>query len=106
MKRGEIYWAELGPPSGRRPVLIVTRESAISFLSSVVVVPISRTVREIRSEVAVGSEEGLSEESAANCDNLLTVPKQRLDAGPVGALGPVKIPELDAALRFALGIFY
>lgn len=104
MKRGEIYWADLGPPAGRRPVLVLARAAAISVLSAVVIAPISRTIRDIASEVSLGAEEGLPEECAASCDNLLTLPKDRFERSPAGALGPQKIIELDRALRFALEI--
>lgn len=106
MIRGEIYWADLGPPTGRRPVLVLSRTAAIPVLSAVVIAPTSRTIREIASEVRLGTEQGLPEECAASCDNVLTVPKDRFDGSPVGVLGPDKIVELDVALRFALEIVY
>lgn len=104
MRRGEIFWADLGPPAGRRPVMILTRNAAIPVLSAVVVAPISRTIREIASEVSLGQEEGLPEECVANCDNVLTVPKDVLDEHPVGEIASDKIPRVDQALRFALDI--
>lgn len=106
MKRGEIYWADLGPPAGRRPVLVLSRSVAIPVFSGVVIAPISRTIREIASEVQLGTEQGLPEDCAASCDNLLTVPKDRFENSAVGALGSHKIIELDRALRFALEINY
>lgn len=106
MRRGEIYWANLGPPAGRRPVLIVSRNAAVPVLAAVVVAPITRTVREIASEVSLGPDHGLPEECATNCDNLLTVPKDRFDHEPVGELGIQKVMELDRALRFALEISF
>ena len=106
MRRGEIYWTDLGPPAGRRPVLVLSRSAAIPVLSAVVIAPISRTIREIASEVRLGTEQGLPEDCAASCDNLLTVPKDRFESSAVGALGPHKIIELDRALRFALEINY
>lgn len=106
MRRGEIYWAELGPPAGRRPVLIVSRNAAIPVLSGVVVAPITRTIRDIASEVHLGKEDGLPEACVASCDNVLTVPKYVLDPNPIGEIGVVKIPELDQALRFALEISF
>ncbi len=106
MKRGEIYWADLGPPAGRRPVLLLSRNAAIPVLSAVVIAPISRTIRDIASEVRLGPEHGLPEECGASCDNLLTVPKDRFEPSLVGVLGPDKIVELDRALRFALEISY
>ncbi len=106
MKRGEIYWADLGPPVGRRPVLVLSRNAVIPVLSAVVIAPISRTIREIASEVRLGPEQGLPEECTALCDNLLTVPKDAFERSPVGALGPERLIELDEALRFALEINY
>lgn len=106
VKRGEIYWADLGPPAGRRPVVVLSRDAAIPVLSGVVVAPISRTIRDIASEIRLGAEQGLPDECAASCDSLLTVPNDRFEYSPVGALGPDKVVELDRALRFALEISY
>ena len=106
MKRGEIYWADLGPPAGRRPVVVLSRTAAVSVLSAVVVAPASRTIRGIASEVPLGPEESLPETCAASCDNLLTVPKGRLESSPTGELGLQKTIVLDRALRFALEINY
>ena len=104
MRRGDIFWADLGPPAGRRPVLVVTRSAAIPVLAAVIVAPITRTVRDIASEVRLGPDHGLPEEGVASCDNLLTVPTQLLDSQPVGELEPWKVMELDQALCFALEI--
>jgi mRNA interferase MazF len=104
--RSEIYWADLGPPAGRRPVCILTRDAAIGVLVSVTCAPITRTVRGIRSEVEVGPEQGLPEVSAISCDNLLTLPQAVLDPVPVGRLETRKRVELDRALRYALDIQY
>jgi len=106
VRRGDIYWADLGPPAGRRPVLIVSRTAAIPVLSGVVVAPITRTIRSIASEVRLGTEEGLPQECVASCDNLITVPKARLDDEPAGELGLETIIELDRALSFALEISF
>lgn len=104
--RGDIYWADLGPPAGRRPVCILTRDAAIAVLHSVTCGPITRTIRGIRSEVEVGREEGLPATSVINCDNLITIHQTALDPAPVGALAEVKRAALDRALRYALNIRY
>jgi mRNA interferase MazF len=104
VRRGELRWADLGPRAGRRPVVIVTRNEALPVLTSVVVVPVTRTIRGIDSEVPVGPEEGLPRDSVANCDSVLTVRRGRIDRDPIGALGDGKIRALDRALRFALEI--
>lgn len=106
MRRGEAYWADLGPPAGRRPVLILSRDAAIPVLSAIVVAPITRTIRTIASEVPLGKEEGLPEDCVASCDNVLTIPKQVLEAEALGEIGIDKIPLLDRALRFALEISF
>ena len=104
--RGDVIWADLGPPAGRRPVCVLTRSAAIEVLAAVTCAPITRTIRQIRSEVPVGSDEGLPEASVISCDNLVTVPKAYLDAQPVGHLDLDKHVELDRALRYALDIQY
>lgn len=85
---------------------MLSRNAAVPVLSAVVIAPISRTIRDIASEVRLGLEQGLPKECAASCDNLLTVPKDRFEPSAVGMLGPDKIVELDRALRFALEISY
>jgi mRNA interferase MazF len=104
--RSEIYWADLGPPAGKRPVCVLTRDAAIGVLTSVTCAPITRTIRGIRSEVEVGPEQGLPAVSAISCDNLLTLLQAALDSVPVGRLDEVKRAELDRALRYALDIRY
>ena len=64
-----------------------------------------RTVRDIDSEVDIGSDQGLSERCVINCDNIVTIPKRSLDRSPAGQLDELK-RELDRALRYALDIRY
>jgi mRNA interferase MazF len=104
--RGDIIWADLGEPAGRRPVCILTRDAAIPVLNTVTCAPITRTIRGIASEVEVGPEHGLPQTSAIVCDNILTVPQAQFDAVPVGNLDEVHIAALDRALRYALDIRY
>ena len=74
------------------------------MLSRVTVVLVTRTIRDIASEVRVGRREGLPAESVVSCDNLATIRKAVLDEMPIGRLSLGKLVELDRALRFALGI--
>jgi mRNA interferase MazF len=104
--RNDIYWADLGPPAGRRPVCVLTRDAAINVLTSVTCAPIIRTTRGIRSEVAVGPEQGLPEPCVISCDNVITLPTDALDARPVGQLDEIARAALDRALRYALDIIY
>ena len=104
--RNEIYWADLGPPAGRRPVCVVTRDAAASVLTAITCAPITRITRGIRSEVSIGPDEGLPETCVISCDNIITVPVEALDREPVGHLDEIKRSELDRALRYALDILY
>jgi mRNA-degrading endonuclease toxin of MazEF toxin-antitoxin module len=104
VRRGEVYWAALPPPSGRRPVLVVTRTSVLGVRASVTVAPVTRTIRAIKSELSLGRGHGLRATSVANCDTLQTIPKALLEQRPIGRLTPFELAELDGALRYALGI--
>ena len=98
-RQGEIWWAEA--EDKRRPVLVVTRSDAIGVLARVVVAPITRTVRGIPTEVALGPDEGLRAPCVAAFDNLLPLNRSLLTAR-VGRLAPVRRAELCRALD-ALG---
>lgn len=104
--RNDILWADLGPPAGRRPVCVLTRDAAITVLTAVTCAPITRTIRGIRTEVEVGVNEGLPEAWAINCDNVLTVALEDFDDHPVGHLDEITRAQLDRALRYALDIIY
>ncbi len=103
MKRGEIWWARMPPPADRRPVVLVSRDSSYAVRASITVVEVSRTVRAIPTEVALGRREGLPQKCAANADNLVTIPKVWLEAR-IGPLPADKLEALDASLRFALAL--
>jgi len=103
MKRGEIYWYTFKPPDKRRPVLILTRNSAIPFLNSLTVAPITNTVRDIPSEVLLTEEDGLESICAVNMDNIQTVQKQKID-GFISLLSLDRMEEVNQAIAFALGL--
>lgn len=92
-RQGEVWWAELPEPAGRRPVLILTRSDAIEGLTNVTVAPLTRTIRGIRSEVELGPREGMPTRCAVSLDNLLTIPQTDLMS---------KITSLDADLMNAV----
>ena len=104
--RGDIVWADLGPPAGRRPVCVLTRDAALAVLTAITCAPITRTVRGIRSEVDVGTTEGLPTSSVITCDNVITIPVDSLDDRAVGHLDLRARADLDRALRYALDIQY
>jgi mRNA interferase MazF len=102
MNQGDVYWYLFQPPDKRRPVVILTRDSAISYLTALTIVPITTTIRCIPSEVVLTEDDGLVTECAANCDNLQTIPKAKL-GGFITHLSPFKLQELRDAVLFALG---
>ncbi|MGH9226096.1 MAG: type II toxin-antitoxin system PemK/MazF family toxin [Acidimicrobiales bacterium] len=104
--RADIIWADLGPPAGRRPVCLLTRDAGIDVLSALTCAPITRTIRGIQSEVEVGPGEGLPEMSVISCDNVITIPVDAFDSEPVGHLELEARIHLDRALRYSLDIQY
>jgi mRNA interferase MazF len=102
ISRGEVWDADI-PGVGRHPVVIATRDSAIPLLSSVVCVLVTSSFHGHVAEVEVATDEGLERASAANCDNLFTLPKRALMRRR-GILGPTKLADLDRALMVALGL--
>ncbi len=94
-RQGEIWWAET--EETRRPVLVVTRSEAVEVLTGIVVAPITRTVRRIATEIALGSDEGLAVECVASFDNLQRIRRSTLTER-AGELG-IRAPELCGALR-------
>ena len=102
IQRGDIWDADI-PGVGVHPVVVVTRDTAIPVLSSLVCVLVTSTYHHHVAEVSLGREQGLAHDCAANCDNLFTLPVNVLSRLR-GRLAPIKLAELDAALTIALGL--
>ncbi|MFW6337228.1 MAG: type II toxin-antitoxin system PemK/MazF family toxin [Phycisphaeraceae bacterium] len=77
--QGEIWWAQLPHPVGHRPVIVLTRNTAIARLANVTVAPLTRSILDIESQAIISPEDGVPELSAASLDNILTIPKHRLE---------------------------
>jgi len=102
IERGEVRLVRFPAPDKERPVLVLTRASAIPYLSRVTVAPITSTIRQVPSEVALGPEDGMRQPCAANLHNLVTVDQQRLGRR-LAQLSSRRMREVCAALNFALG---
>jgi len=102
IQRGDVWDADI-PGVGRHPVVVITRDTALPLVTSVVCVLVTSSVHEHVAEVEVGPEEGLERASSANCDNIFTLPKA-VFTRQRGRLGPSKSVELDRALMIALGL--
>jgi mRNA interferase MazF len=103
VKRGEVWWAELPPPVGSRPVVILTRNAVLESIGGIVVALVTRTVRQLPTEVVLGRRQGLPAPCVVNLDNILTVPRQRLTR-LMGACDVGKIEELNQAIKAALDL--
>ena len=99
-RRGEIWWGEI-EGVGRRPFLVMTRSAAIPVLNSVLAAPLTRTVRNIPSELPLGPDDGMAEDCAASFDNLRVVSKAHLVSRQC-ELGPNRLAEACEALRAAV----
>jgi mRNA interferase MazF len=102
ISRGDVRLYEFAAPDRRRPVVVLTRDSAIAYLSTVTVAPITSTIRGVPSEVLLGEADGMKTPCAVNLHNAVTVSQHRLGRR-VGHLGVLRMIDICLALRFSLG---
>ena len=100
--RGDIRLYQFAPPDKKRPAVVLTRNSAIAYLSTVTVAPITSTIRDVPSEVVLSEEDGMKTPCAVNLHNAVTVSQDRLGKR-VAQLNSLRMNEICAALRFSLG---
>lgn len=100
--RGDVRLYRFHPPDKLRPVVVLTRDSAISYLSTVTVAPITSTIRGVPSEVLLDENDGMKAPCAINVHNAVTVSQNRLGKR-VAQLSPVRLNQLCVAIRFSLG---
>ncbi|HVI07558.1 MAG TPA: type II toxin-antitoxin system PemK/MazF family toxin [Candidatus Binatia bacterium] len=100
--RGDVRLYQFAPPDKRRPVVVLTRSSALSYLSTVTVAPVTSTIRGVPSEVALNQDDGMKAPCAVNLHNAVTVSQQRLGRR-IAHLSSLRMDEICAALRFSLG---
>jgi len=103
VQRGDVWWAELPSPIGRRPVLLLSRNAAYDVRNSVTVALITRTIRNIPVEVPLGKEDGMPDKCVVNLDEILTIPKSRITER-ITHLSSDKLAEVDKAIVFALDL--
>lgn len=84
--------------------VVVSRQVLIeSKFSTVICAPIYSNFNAISTQVSVGVNEGLKQNSCIYCDELISIPKSGL-TNYIGSLSDEKLEELDKALRIALSI--
>ncbi len=101
MKQYEIWWAVLPGTAGERPVLLLSRNEAYTYLNKFIVAEITTTIRNIPVEIPLGKSSGLQKKCVANCDNIRTVPRSALTS-QAGMLAKARHPEVKRAIGYAL----
>jgi mRNA interferase MazF len=100
--RGDVRLYHFAPPDKERPVVVLTRDSAIPYLAAVTIAPVTSTIRGVPSEVILNAEDGMKAPCAVNLHNAVTVAKERLGRR-VAQLHSLRMKEICTALRFSLG---
>jgi mRNA interferase MazF len=103
MKRGEVWWADLPAPAGRRPVLLLSRNKAYEIRSAVTVAEITSIIRQIPVEVQLSKEDGMPKKCVVNLDTMMTIPKNLLTEY-LTTLSSEKMITVEEAIRFALNL--
>ena len=102
MIQGDIYWIKFKEPDKLRPALIITRNSAIQYLNSVTVIPITTVLRDNPSTVWLNEDDGMPQACLINVDNIQTVAKAKV-VTYISHLSENKMDEVFEAIRFAFG---
>jgi len=100
--RGEVRLYQFAPPDKTRPVVVLTPDSDIPYLSTVTVAPITSTIRGVPSEVRLNEEDGMKAACAVNLHNTLAVSQKRLGKR-LAQLSSARMREVCTALRFSMG---
>ncbi|CAK0781894.1 mRNA interferase MazF [Gammaproteobacteria bacterium] len=102
MRRGEIRWYLFSAPDKRRPVLILTRDEVIDTLNEIIVVPVTRTIRGLATEILLSNDDGMPTVCALNFDHISLAQRSRL--GSLLAMLPTnRWPDVEHALLVACG---
>ena len=101
MRRGEIWFA--ATPSGDRPVLVLTRDPVADRIGHVVVALLTRTKRDLVSELDLTRQaDGVPADCVVNFDNLVTLPRTVFRRRVV-TLGRARMREACRVLDAATG---
>src|SRR5271165_7355560 len=101
MKQYEIWWADLPKPAGRRPVLLLSRDTAYPVLSKFIAAEITATIRHIPIEVPLGPAERMPKPCVVNCDNMRTISKVHL-VRKISQISQRRVREVKRAIGYAL----
>ena len=102
INRGDVRLVHFAAPDKHRPAVVLTRDSAIGYLATVTVAPVTSTIRGVPSEVLLDTEDGMKGPCAVNLHNAITISRDRLGRR-VARLDGARMAEICAALAFSLG---
>jgi mRNA interferase MazF len=102
LTRGEIRWYTIRLPDRRRPVLVLTRDEVIDRLNEIIVAPVTRTIRGLRTEVLLTEEDGMPAACAVNFDHISLGQRDRFGS-LLCSLSEGRWPEVRRALLIACG---
>ncbi|HBO84167.1 MAG: hypothetical protein A2073_04225 [Deltaproteobacteria bacterium GWC2_42_11] len=103
MRKGEVWWAEMPVPIGKRPVVLLSRDEAYAVRNAVTIAEVTTTIRGIPVEVSLSQEDGLPKKCVVNLDTIATIRKELLK-DRICLLSSEKIEEINSAVKFALDI--
>ena len=103
MKRGEVWWADLPNPIGRKPVVLLSRDEAYNVRNAVTVAEVTTNIRRISVEVLLSKGDGLPKPCAVNLDTIITIRKALLKER-ICLLRQEKINAINYAIKFALAL--
>lgn len=86
----------------RRPVVVLTRDPLARMLSSVIVGPVTSTIRGLTTEVELSEADSVRRRSVVNLDNLQLLARDRL-VRKVGKVEPATLDRICAAAAEAIG---
>lgn len=101
VRRGDVRLYRFPLPDKERPVVVLTRSSALRYLTYVTIAPITSTIRDIPTEVVLDEADGMKRRCAINLDHVITVPRARLGRR-VATVPAAKLADVAHAIVFAL----
>lgn len=103
MRRGEVWWADLPVPVGRRPVLLLSRDSLPPGRREITVAYVTSTIRQRSVEVLLTPTDGMTRRCVVNLDSINTIPKNVL-LGRICVLSDARMAEVKTATIEALDL--
>lgn len=84
-------------------MLILTRNDAIKHLANVTVAPLTRTIRNIPSEVILSPADGVPSVCAVSLENIMTIRQASLDRA-IACLSVERMEQVFGAIRFVFSM--